>query len=104
MFGWENAKTTPLPTLTIMYENSGTAGPEESEQGVWGSPPRGEVWRGGTQNARETQRFWQAAVGSSNGRSLTAVSQPFDSRLTALPGIHLRFDDVRKGARTRAEP
>ena len=52
-------------------------------RGVWGSPPRGEVWRGDPQKAREMQRFWQGSCGK-----LHCLQS--DGRLPGFPAIHDR--------------
>ena len=38
--------------------------PENQGTGVWGSPPRGEVWRGDTQKPMEKATFSQGRCGS----------------------------------------
>ena len=61
--GSENVPGRFFAASQAPRRNSGTDRPESQGRGVWGSPPPGEVWRGGTQNARETQRFWQGSCG-----------------------------------------
>ena len=64
---WNIRCRRSLQTHSALYEEFGHPRLEYQNR------PRGRSGGGDTQNARETQRFWQAAVGSTMASTLAAV-------------------------------
>ena len=63
----------------------------EYQKGVWGAPPPGGGLEGGTQNARETQRFWEGGCGK-------LLSHPFHTVVAVVASTR---GGSRGGARNR---